>query len=120
MRIAVRIRRLVQQPPALGQTRDDDRAGRVHLHAGDQLGHPACEAPVRADRIVDRQAIALADREILLAVRRRGVHGTGAGLERHVIAEDHWHVLREPRMLELQPLEQLAPLKRTSCCPSRP
>ena len=107
MRIAVRIRLLVQQPPALGELRDDHRAGRVDLQARDQRCSGA-KRPSGPTGFYNRQAVALADREVVLAMRRRGVHRAGAGLERHVIAEDHRHVLREPRMLELQALERRA------------
>ena len=39
------------------------------------------------DRVDDRQSIVPADREVLLAVRRRGVHRARAGLERHMVAQ---------------------------------
>jgi hypothetical protein len=51
----------------------------------------------------------LADDEVFLAMRGRGVHGAGTGLERHVVADDHRHVFLDERVLELQVLELLCP-----------
>ena len=81
--------------------------GVVHLDARDE-GRALAEAAVAHHRVVHRQAVLRADDEVFLAMRGRGVHGAGAGLERHVIADDHRHVLLEERMLELQVLELLA------------
>ena len=70
-------------------------------------GRPALEAPIAQHRVDHRQAVALADDVVVLAVRRRGVHGAGAGLERDVVAEDHRHLPSLERMLQLQALERL-------------
>ena len=96
----------MQQPAAALQRLDDELAGLVELHAADQR-HVGLEAPIAQHRVDHRQAVAAADDVVVLAMRRRGVHGAGAGLERHVIAEDHRHLPILERMLQLQSFEQL-------------
>ena len=46
------------------------------------------EAPVVVHRIVRRQVVAQADDVVVQTVRRRGVDQPGAGVQRHVLAED--------------------------------
>ena len=86
---------------------DEHVVGLVHLEARDER-RALAEAAVAHHRVVHRQAVFLADDEVFLAMRGRGVHGAGARLERHVIADDHRHVFRQERMLELQVLERVA------------
>jgi hypothetical protein len=52
------------------------------------------ETAVVADRVVDRQAVDLADQVVVGAVRRGGVHQAGAGFEGDVPAADDRHVAR--------------------------
>ncbi len=66
------------------------------------------EAPVVPDRVVDRQAVAPAHLVVVGAVAGRRVHGAGAGIERHVLAENHRHLALVERVLEAQALERLA------------
>ena len=69
---------------------------------------PGTKRPSGPTGLIDRQPVAAADREVLLTVRRRGMHRAGAGLEGDVIAENHRHLLGEPGVLELQPFERRA------------
>ena len=57
--------------------------------------------------LAHRQVVALADGEVLLAVRGGGVHRARARLQRHVIAEDHRHLARPGTgCCEQQPFER--------------
>src|SRR5579862_2248526 len=104
MWVAVWVGLLVQQPAALLELCNDHRARGIDPEPGHQLGGRRI-APIRTHGIVDDQAIIFANREIFLAVRGCRMYGTGARLQRHVLAQYHRHVLREPRMLELQALK---------------
>ena len=108
MRVAVVIRLEMHQPPALAQRLDDLRVRIEHRESLEER-RARDEAAVVADRVVDRQAVVLADLEVVRAVAGRGVHGAGAGFERHVIAEDDGHFALVERMLEPQALERLRP-----------
>ena len=107
MRVAVVIRLEMDQPPALAQRLDDLRVRIEHREAFEQR-RARDEAAIVADRVVDRQAIAPAHLVIVRAVAGRRVHGAGAGIERHVIAEDHGHFALVERVLEPQALERLS------------
>jgi hypothetical protein len=72
------------------------------LPASSPLAQRRCagnEAAVVAHRVVDRQAVDLADQVVVGAVRRRRVDQTGAGLEGDVPAADDRHVARLEGML---------------------
>ena len=105
MRIAVLDLLVLEQAAAGLELLDEHFAALVHLHAGDER-RAFAEAAVAHHGVVDRQAVLLADDEVVLAMRGRGVHGAGAGFERHVFADDDRHVLRQERMRELQMLER--------------
>ena len=64
------------------------------------------EAAVAAHRILDREAVAAADDVVLQAVPRRRVHRARAGIERHVVAENHRHLALVKRMPQHQMLER--------------
>ena len=97
----------MQEPAALRERFDDHRVGRIHLQAGHErdVGQ---EAPVVADRVGHRQAVALPDREILVTVPGGGVDRAGARIERHVLPEYHRHLPVLERVLQLQSLERAA------------
>ena len=80
------------------------RIGVEHLLAGEQRRRGQ-KAAVAADRIFDLEAVASTDHIVLEAVAGRRVHGTRAGIERHVIAEDHRHLSVVKRMLQQHVLE---------------
>src|SRR6185436_10399117 len=107
MRVAVVIRLEMDQPSPLAQRLDDLRVRIEHREAFEQR-RARDEAAVVADRVVDRQAVAPAHLVIIRAVAGRRVHGPGAGVERHVIAEDHGYFALVERVLEPQPLERLS------------
>ena len=105
MRITVLDRLVLEQAAARFELLDEHFAALVHLHAGDER-RALAEPAVTHHRVVDRQAVLLADDEVVLAMRGRGVHGAGAGFERHVVTHDDRHVLRQERMRQLQMLER--------------
>ena len=107
MRIAVPHRRVMQQAAAGLQRLDDQLAGVIQLHAAHQR-HVGLESPIAQHRVHHRQAVATSDDVVVLAMRGRRVHGAGAGLECHVIAEDHRHQPILERMPQLQAFERLA------------
>ena len=71
---------------------------------GDE-GRAFAEAAVTHHGVVDRQAVFLADYEIVLAMRGRGMNRTGSRLERHMVTDDDGHVLGQERMRQLQMFE---------------
>ncbi len=73
-------------------------------HTGEQLD-PAVELAVVADRIIDRQVVAHADRIVFQTVCRRGVHQTGTGVGGDMVAADDRHLPRVERMLQRQMFE---------------
>ena len=101
MRIGMMIRLVLQQPAVLDQHLDDMCVGVEYLLAGKQR-RAGQKAPVAADRIVDFQVVAPADDVVIEAMAGRGVHRSGAGIERHVIAENHRHLPIVKRMLQQQ------------------
>ncbi len=105
--IAVAQRCLAQQQPIVGQPLHDHAVGLIDLERADQRRR-RLEAPVRTDRVDDRQPVAHADLVVLLAMRGRRMHGSGPGLERHVLTQDHRHGARQPRMLQPQALQRTA------------
>ncbi len=107
MRIAVAVRLEVHEPPFLAQRFDDLRVGVENAQTLEQR-RARDEAPVVADRVVDRQVVAPAHLVVVGTMAGRGVHGAGAGVERHVRAEDHGHLALVERVLEPQALERLA------------
>ncbi len=107
MRVAVTDRFVMQQRTALCEHLDDVLVRLENLLAGeDRCGWQ--ETPVAADRVVDREAVPLADDEVFLAVARRGVHGAGAAFERHVLTEDYGHDAIVEGMTQSQVLERHA------------
>ena len=107
MRIAVQ-QGLVLEQRAVGLHRvENERTGLLQLQAADhrRVGE---EPAVAANRIHDRQAIAPADDEVVLAMRRCRVHAARTGFQRHVIAQDHRHFARLERMRQLQPFQHAA------------
>ena len=104
----------MQEPAALRERIDDHRVGRIHLEAGHErdVGQ---EAPVIADRVGHRQAVALPDGEILVTVPGGGVDRAGARIERHMLAEHHRHLPVLERVLQLQSLERAALELRQHC-----
>ena len=107
MRIAVHIGFVMDQPACVSQRVDDRCIGIEHRLSFEQrrAGH---ESSVGSDRIVDRQAVLAAHLVIVGAVARGRVHGSGAGLERHVSAQDHGYFAFVERMLQPQALERCA------------
>ena len=98
---------VLEQPSALPQFIDQHLVGVAHLDTGHE-GRAFAEAPVTHHRVVHREAVFLADDEVFLAVRGRGVHGARAGFQRDVIAQDHRHVFGQEGMLQLQVFERVA------------
>ena len=97
----------VDEATGVAQCLDDlrvrvpDRQALEQRRAGD-------ETPVVAHRVVDRQVVAAAHLVVVGAVAGRRVHGTGARIERHVVAEDDRHLALVERVLEAQSLERPA------------
>ena len=60
------------------------------------------ETAVVADGVVDRETVAAADDEVVLAVRGRGVNCAGAAVERDVLAEHDRHRALLERVPEFQ------------------
>ncbi len=107
VRVLVRERLAVPQPPARLQRLDDVRVRVEDALAAKQLDVVE-EMPRRPDRRVDLQAVFHAGLEVVGAVARRGVHGAGAGVERHVAAEHAERGPRVERMLKADVLQLLA------------
>ena len=66
------------------------------------------ETAIIPHRIIDRQAVFLADREVVRAMRRRGVHQAGTGFGRDVGAADDGHVAVLERVPEQDLVELVA------------
>ncbi len=105
MRIAVPQRFLVQKAAALGKHRDDMLVGVEHALAREKR-RAFDEAPIAADRIVDRELVLLADHVVFLAMARGRVNRAGACIERDVLAENDRHDALVERMLELHAFER--------------
>ena len=97
----------VDEPVRLAQRLDDLRVGIEDRQALEQR-RSGDKAAVAADRIVDRQPVAPAQFVVVCAMAGRRVHRAGAGVERHVLAEDDGHLAFVERVLEAQPLERPA------------
>ncbi len=95
---------MVQQRTPLAEHLDHARVGVPHLLARKQRRGRQKPAVV-ADRVIDREPVALAHDEVFLAVARRGVHGARAALERDVLAQYHRDFALVERMAQLQALE---------------
>ena len=107
MRIAVAVRLVVDQFSGLLDRLDDLRV-RVENRESFEERRADDKAAVVPDRVVDRQVVAPAHLVVVGAVAGRRVDGAGAGIEGHVLAEDHGHLTFVEWMLESQPLERLA------------
>ena len=107
MRVGVAIRRLHDERAGRGHAFTQLRARLLEAEPFDE-GRAGQVAPVTANRVHDRQLVALADNEVFLAVRRRRVHRTGTRLERDMLAQDHRHLFLEEGMLQREPFERLA------------
>ena len=105
VRVAVAEGLVVQQRPRSAEHLDDVRVRVEDLLAREQR-RGRQEPPVGTHRIVHRQAVALADDEVLLAVAGRRVHGTGTAVERHVLAQDHRHLAIVERVPQREALER--------------
>src|SRR5262252_4179742 len=95
---------LVKQAPGPRERGDDDRIRLLYLETRYEWG-AGKKAPVVTHRVQHLESIPLPDDEILLPVPGGGMHGTGARIERHVLAEHDGHEALLERMLELQPIE---------------
>lgn len=60
---------------------------------------------VRANRVGDFQTVFLADGVVVRTVAASGMHRTGTGIQRHVVAKDRRHVEIEERMLKAHQLK---------------
>ena len=118
MRVAVAQRLLVQQLP-VGRAAPAmmTLVGLLDLQARRPAACSARKRAVVAHRVDHRQPVLHADREVLLAVAGRGVHRAGAGIERHVLAEDHRHLALVERMLQLQAFQRAALAARRAPAP---
>ena len=101
------VRLVLEQAAVLAQHLDDVRIGVEYLFSRKQR-RCGQESAVAAHRIVDLQTIAAADDIVIQTMARRGVHGARAGIERHVLAQDHRHLPIVEGMLQQQMLERRA------------
>src|SRR6185437_16197370 len=95
----------MQQETGPAQRLDDYAVCLVDFESGDER----CvreEPAVATDGIGNGQAVALPDHEVLMAVPRGRVYRTGAGIERHVLAENHGDRAILKGMRYAQPLER--------------
>ena len=95
MRIAVFEFFLMQQMSTRFHRLQHDVVGFPHEHAR-QWRSPGCrssgdELAVVADRILVRQAVTLSDHIVVHAMRRCGMHKTGTGFQRDMLAADDGH-----------------------------
>ena len=104
MRIGVHELHLGHQRAARLQQRDDLGIGLPHRLAGEVL-HLGHEAAVVVDRVVDRQAVALAEIVVLLAVPGGDVHEARSGVHRHEHRRVHRAEPVDPRVSVLEPLD---------------
>lgn len=88
----------VQQSTLLTQQLNDQIVGLEHELAVQRWIGAGQVAAVRANRVGDFQAVFLADHEVIRAVARSGMYGTGTGIQRNVIAQDRRHVKAHKRM----------------------
>ncbi len=104
MRVRVRERLGREQAPGGTQVLDDTRIGIEDAHAAElcDLGKEAARV---VDGRVDVEVIAASDVVILLAMTGRGVHQAGAGLERHVLAENEQRIAIDPWMPRVRAFE---------------
>ena len=102
MRVLVRERVVVPQASAVVEGLDDGGVRLEHLLAREQA-HIVGESAVGSDRRVDLQAVLAAGQEVVGAMAGRGVHGPGALLERHVIAQHAERVAVVQAVRETQP-----------------
>ena len=107
MRVAVVHAFGVQQRAVLAQRVGDAAAGVVDVLPRKQRRGRQVPA-VAVDRAVQRQVVRNPHRKIFMTVPGRGMHGAGARLGGHVLAEHHRHDAVEERMPEFQPLERCA------------
>ena len=114
MRIAVVVRLAHNELARRAQVVDDSRVRLEDLHSGVRAGFRG-EAAARVDGVDDRQAVAHAGLEIVLAVTGCGVHGAGAGLELDVVGEHDRGVAVEERMPHREPFERAAFDLRAQC-----
>ena len=81
--------------------RVEDLLAREQLHVLEKL-------PARSDRRVDVEPVLHARQEVVRAMARRRVDGTGALVERDVVREHGYRIALIQRMPEPEPLERLA------------
>ncbi len=98
---------MVNQAAALLQSLDDDGIRLIDLQAGHER-RARVEAAIVTNRVRDRQAIALPDSEVLLAVAGRGVHGARTGIQGDMVAENDRDLTILERMLQHQAFEGTA------------
>lgn len=87
------------QGAAFAQHLDHVAIGLVHRLAGEELG-TGQELAVGAHRVVHGQSVAQADDVVVLAVAGGGVHTAGAGLQGHVLAQDHGYLAVEEGVVQ--------------------
>ncbi len=99
--------RLDQGAPGLEGVHDL-LVGAEDMLAGEE-GGVGQEAAVAAHGVLHPQAVAVADQIIIQAMAGGGVDGAGAGLQGDMLPEDDGHLAVIEGVLELQPLEGVAP-----------
>ncbi|MNH06943.1 hypothetical protein D3C79_663230 [compost metagenome] len=106
----------VQQSAFLTQQLNDQIVGLEHEFTVQRWIGAGQVAAVRANRVGDFQAVFLADHEVIRAVARCGMYGTGTGIQRNVIAQDRRHVKAHKRMGKAHQF-QIAALTVAQHCP---
>ena len=101
------IRLVLQQAAIVVQHLDHMRVGVEHLLARKQRRRGQ-ESAIAAHRIVDLQSVAAAHDVVIQAMARGGVHGARAGIQSHMIAQDHRHLPIVEGMLQQHVLESRA------------
>ena len=95
----------VQQRAFFLQQRNDDVVRFEDVHAIQRRISARQISAVRANRVSGFQAVFLTDHIVVRAVARRGVNGTGTGIQGNVIAEDCRNVEAHKRMGKAQQLK---------------
>ena len=96
-----------QQAAVFAQPVDDYRIGFPHTQAG-HARHFADVAALGIDRIVELDAVFVADEIVFQTVRGRGVHQTGTGFGGNVLAVEHQDVAIQERMVQMQVFQSRA------------
>src|SRR3569832_2475711 len=111
MRVAVAIRLVMSQPATLFQDFDDREDGLFHLEPGKQW-RVRQEATVVSNKKNHQQTKKTAHEEDNETETGRRMHGTGAGIQSYVLADDDGDLPILERMLQLQAFQYRAVEKR--------